>query len=155
MVLVAFATSVLLNTQPMEADHVKRIFHDNLRYYWSGSSNFEAVTPDKVRSSKDVAKRRNRVTVYFDFDSDVLKEGEKRKLRVIKKGDRVFLEGYASPEGSKEYNLGLSKRRAKRVADFLKKKGTKIEGVRAYGEEGCNLAKEEWWKCRKVEIRVR
>ncbi len=94
--------------------------------------------------------KKGAVTVYFDFDSSELKEGEKKKL--ISVTGSVSVKGYASPEGSEEYNLILSEKRARAVADFLEKRGVKIKAIRFYGEKGCNLPPSLWSKCRKVEV---
>lgn len=98
-----------------------------------------------ISRSKD-----KRITVYFDFDSARLIESEKKKLTKVK--GKVFLQGYASPEGSSVYNLRLSERRAKAVADFLRGRGVKVEGLKGYGEELCNEPPTRWYLCRKVEV---
>ena len=50
---------------------------------------------------------------------------------------RLQIEGYASPEGTAEYNKALSQRRAVAVRDYLVKQGVdpKRLDVVAYGEE--------------------
>ncbi len=86
--------------------------------------------------------------IYFDFDSYKVKPKEKKKLKGIT--GVISLKGYASPEGTKQYNLRLSQKRINEVKKHLK--NVKIKFEKAYGEEGCNLPKEKWHLCRKVEI---
>lgn len=105
-----------------------------------------------VRLNMSRSKDR-KITIYFDFDSARLIESEKEKLTEVK--GRVFLRGYASPEGSSVYNLRLSERRAGAVADFLQKRGVKIEGLKGYGEERCSEPPTRWYLCRKVEVEKR
>ncbi len=63
--------------------------------------------------------------IYFDFDSDVLDKKSFEELdRVLtllneNQGVRVEISGHTDSSGSKAYNLDLSKRRAKRVFDYL------------------------------------
>ena len=50
---------------------------------------------------------------------------------------RLQIEGYASPEGSPEYNRALSERRARAVRDYLTSRGIAASRltIAAYGEE--------------------
>jgi len=111
-----------------------------------------SLTP-QLKPPPIVIKRvypEKRWTVYFDFDSYFLKKSEKKKLEKIKGAVRV--KGYASPEGSEEYNLKLSKKRAESVAEFLKKRGVRVLKVEGLGERSCSLSSERWSFCRKVEV---
>ena len=94
-------------------------------------------------------KEQQKITVYFDFDSYRFKSEEKKKLLKVK--GSVTVTGYASPEGSDSYNLKLSLKRARAVADFLKKRGVKILKTEGKGEE-CFLRPSLWSLCRKVEV---
>jgi len=94
-------------------------------------------------------------TVYFDFDSAKLRVDQVPKLRIFKRGDKVIVKGYASPEGPEHYNYRLSLRRAYSVKKFLERKGVKVEKVRAFGESMCFEPPRFWWKCRKVEVEER
>jgi outer membrane protein OmpA-like peptidoglycan-associated protein len=65
-------------------------------------------------------------TVQFDFDSDKVSAKEKAEISKFVAGPggdsslvNVRVDGYASPEGNEEYNLGLSCRRAKAVRKEL------------------------------------
>lgn len=98
--------------------------------------------------SLPVFKFTNKTTIYFDFDSYKLKETEKQKLKGLK--GEFILKGYASPEGSREYNLQLSKKRIEAVKKILPKKS--IVNEESLGEDGCTLPEPQWHLCRKVEI---
>lgn len=151
MIALLLATTVLLPAKDIHRDGALRKFPHDVRYYWGGKG-VTAVTPGGEVSAGMKGKH---VTVYFDFDSYRLRKEEKDKLKKVPAKARVFLEGYASPEGSSSYNLKLSERRVRSVKSFLEKRGAVVEGSRAYGEEKCSLKKEEWWRCRKVEVKIR
>ncbi len=85
--------------------------------------------------------------IYFEYNSYKVKDEYIKKIKEIE--GEVVLQGYASPEGSDKYNYNLSIKRAKSVKRYIKGKVDKVMG---YGEEMCNLPKERWKECRKVEI---
>ncbi len=68
-------------------------------------------------------------TVYFSKGSSQLTAEGKSKLDAIymnlmgRSGYTLFISGNASPEGSEDYNMGLSMRRANSVKQYLKSKG--------------------------------
>jgi peptidoglycan-associated lipoprotein len=117
----------------------------------TGASNEEAVTeeinnvaaPTEVQLS-DVEREALATTVfYFEFDSSDVNAPDRAKLvyhavRLQESTDlTVRLEGHASEEGTREYNLALGERRANAVAMFLMANGvarSQIEVV-SYGEE--------------------
>ena len=96
---------------------------------------------DKV--SIEVAALRVLADVLFDFDQATLRpDGVKTLTEALKALNdlptmRLQIEGYASPEGSAEYNRALSQKRAVAVRDYLTSRGidTKRLTVTAYGEE--------------------
>ena len=96
---------------------------------------------DKV--SIEVAALRVLADVLFDLDRATLRpDGLKTLAAAVKAMSdlptmRLQIEGYASPEGSAEYNKALSQRRAVAVRDYLVKQGVdpKRLDVVAYGEE--------------------
>lgn len=67
----------------------------------------------------------NLQTVYFDYDSYVLKEETMRKLAVAASfltehaTLRVLIEGHCDERGSSEYNMGLGENRARSVKEYL------------------------------------
>ncbi|MDR2955398.1 MAG: OmpA family protein [Prevotella sp.] len=73
------------------------------------------------------------VSVYFDFDSHVLRDDTMSELDTWRKKmdfnqvDTLFIEGYADEIGREEYNLSLSTKRAKEVADRLALQGVNVE----------------------------
>jgi outer membrane protein OmpA-like peptidoglycan-associated protein len=80
--------------------------------------------------------------VLFDFDKSVLKPAAKTILDDIAnqlmedKEIKVLLEGHTCSIGTEAYNMGLSKRRAYAVYDYLVKKGIAEDRftVKWYGE---------------------
>lgn len=83
--------------------------------------------------------------VLFDFDSSKIGSQYESNLNkateIIKAhpGQKVILRGHTDSKGSAKYNMKLSKRRAKAVADYLKAQGVDPDRVkmdlRAFGEE--------------------
>ena len=73
----------------------------------------------------EVAALRVLADVLFGLDSSVLRPDALRTLTVALKAlndspsMRLQIEGYASPEGSAEYNKALGERRARAVRDYL------------------------------------
>ncbi len=67
--------------------------------------------------------------IYFDYDSAKIKEESypvlESILRFLKENDSLRFEiiGHTDLHGTEEYNLGLSKRRAESVRDYLVSKG--------------------------------
>ena len=96
---------------------------------------------DKV--SIEVAALRVLADVLFDLDRATLRpDGLKTLTAAVKAMNelptmRLQIEGYASPEGTAEYNKALSQRRAVAVRDYLVKQGVdpKRLDVVSYGEE--------------------
>lgn len=101
---------------------------------------------------------------YFSFDSTELSQESRSTLvyhAVNLKGNtdlKIRLEGHASEEGTREYNMALGERRAKAIANFLMANGvsgTQIETV-SYGEEKPAVSgstEEARSKNRRVEIK--
>lgn len=57
---------------------------------------------------------------------------------IYKAGDRVSVYGYASPEGSKKFNLKLSQKRADTIANYLRSKGIIVLESKGLGVVGKN-----------------
>jgi peptidoglycan-associated lipoprotein len=82
-------------------------------------------------------------TLYFDFDRYDL--SEENKLVVLAHAKKLLenpkmkvrIEGHADERGSREYNIGLSERRAKAASRLMAMKGVPEEQVVivAYGKE--------------------
>ncbi len=98
-------------------------------------------------------------TVYFDYDSFTLSEDAQQILRAnlqwIQNTDKVLrveLEGHCDTLGSEAYNIGLGRRRAEAVKNFLIKEGLqKTLSVVSYGEEK-PLSEVEHSKNRRVNF---
>ena len=101
---------------------------------------------------------------YFDFNSDNISAEDRATL--VYHADKlkgstdlsIRLEGHASEEGTREYNLALGERRADAVAMFLMANGvarSQIEVV-SYGEEQpavVGSTQDALSKNRRVEIK--
>jgi peptidoglycan-associated lipoprotein len=81
--------------------------------------------------------------VRFDYDADALTPQAKRTLdanaqwMLAHPDVRVRVEGHCDERGTNEYNLGLGKRRADRVVNYLITKGVSAKSMLAvsFGEE--------------------
>lgn len=97
------------------------------------------------RTVEKVIKTPYEVTVQFAFDSAELSEDALVDLQCIVKENvnSVAILAFASPEGSEEYNMKLSQRRADVIADFFKKHNVEVsvsEGVGAVCQEANRIA---------------
>jgi peptidoglycan-associated lipoprotein len=137
----------------------------------TGASN-EAVTdevnnvsvPAEVQMSEAERVALATTVFYFNFDSAELSSQDRATLvyhAVRVKGNTdlaIRLEGHASEEGTREYNLTLGERRANAVAMFLMANGvarSQIEVV-SYGEErpaDTGTTESARAKNRRVEIK--
>ena len=107
---------------------------------------------------------KDKRVVYFDFDSDVVKEEYRplvdlhaKRLNNNKKL-AVMLEGNTDERGGREYNLALGQRRAEAVAKSLTLLGVGAAQVEAvsFGKERPAVqgsTEEAWAKNRRVEIK--
>jgi peptidoglycan-associated lipoprotein len=98
------------------------------------------ITANPLTDPKNILSKRS---VYFDFDSNVVKDEYKglvqahAKYMVDKKDARIRIEGNCDERGSREYNLALGQRRAeavKKVMTVLGVQEGRIETV-SFGEE--------------------
>lgn len=101
--------------------------------------------------------------LYFSFDKAELNDASRERLDAIAQilndnADlRINIDGHACKTGSSQYNQRLSMRRAKAVADYLKKKGVSEDRmtVRAHGFEiPSSKAEHKLSLDRRVEIKV-
>jgi outer membrane protein OmpA-like peptidoglycan-associated protein len=91
----------------------------------------------------EVVPLRVLADVQFGLDSSTLRPDALKTLTAALKAlndlpsMRLQIEGYASPEGSPEYNKALSERRARAVRDYLTSRGIAASRltIAAYGEE--------------------
>ena len=104
-------------------------------------------------------------TVYFAFDSAVLREPSRAVLRQQaawlerNRDARVTIEGHADERGTREYNLALGARRADAVRTYLVGLGIapgRIDTI-SYGEERPAVAgsnEEAWARNRRAVTRI-
>jgi peptidoglycan-associated lipoprotein len=99
-----------------------------------------AITGNPLTDPNNILSKRS---VYFDFDSNVVKDEFRpvvqahAKYMVEKKDAKVRVEGNCDERGSREYNLALGQRRAeavKKVMTVLGVQEGRIETV-SFGEE--------------------
>ncbi len=82
-------------------------------------------------------------TVYFDFDSSVVKAGEKSKVAAVadylksNANDAVEIQGHCDERGTEEYNRALGERRALAAREALAKLGVSPDRIRtiSYGKD--------------------
>jgi peptidoglycan-associated lipoprotein len=110
------------------------------------------------------AQVKDKRVIYFDFDSDVVKEEYRglidlhaKRLNANKKA-ALSLEGNTDERGGREYNLALGQRRAEAVAKSLTLLGVGAAQVEAvsFGKERPAVqgsGEEAWAKNRRVEIK--
>ncbi|HEU6454144.1 MAG TPA: peptidoglycan-associated lipoprotein Pal [Roseateles sp.] len=107
---------------------------------------------------------RDKRVVYFDFDSDVVKEEFRPLVELHAKrlnNNRKLalnLEGHTDERGGREYNLALGQRRAEAVAKSLTLLGAQASQVEAvsFGKERPAVqgsTEEAWAKNRRVELK--
>ena len=74
--------------------------------------------------------------VFFEQGKSDLTDDAKAELNKIGENTIVDIVGHASSEGSEAFNQALSENRAKAVADFLTKRGVKVNKTTGEGETG-------------------
>jgi peptidoglycan-associated lipoprotein len=125
-----------------------------------------AVTPAQETNAQYEAEQAAlaKNVYYFDFDQATISAEDRAVLAVRafimarSPNTTIRLEGHASEEGTREYNITLGERRANAVAMFLMANGvarSQIEVV-SYGEERpavMGSTEEALSKNRRVEIK--
>jgi peptidoglycan-associated lipoprotein len=123
------------------------------------------VTPQTVTGDplKDPANILSRRSVYFDYDSNVVKEEFKPLVSshagFLSKNPnrRVTVQGNTDERGSREYNLALGQRRAdavKQMMTLLGAPAARIETV-SFGEEkprAQGSTEQAWGENRRADI---
>lgn len=71
--------------------------------------------------------------VFFAYDNAELDERAKAELDKIGQNGIYRVDAWASNEGSTEYNLALSQRRANAVKAYLEERGCKIDAAEGHG----------------------
>jgi peptidoglycan-associated lipoprotein len=105
-------------------------------------------------------------TVYFDFDSFVVKDEYRpvvegfAKFLAANKTKHMLIEGHTDERGSREYNLALGQKRAEAVQKSMLLVGAgdgQLEAV-SFGEErpaAQGSGEEAWAKNRRAELKDR
>jgi outer membrane protein OmpA-like peptidoglycan-associated protein len=104
--------------------------------------------------------------ILFDFDSAAIRAGLQADLRALARNlqqypnTTVDVIGHTDSEGSPEYNMDLSSRRAAAVAGVLLEEGVAPSRVRSYGRGesepvATNLTPEGRQQNRRVEVVIR
>ena len=115
---------------------------------------------DKLEDPSSLLSKR---TVYFDYDSDNVVEGDRAVVEAHAEylasnpNSEVTLEGHADERGSREYNVALGERRASSVRQLMSLLGATDGQIRmvSYGEERPVVethGEESWSANRRVEI---
>jgi peptidoglycan-associated lipoprotein len=119
--------------------------------------------PVAVSPLKDPANILSKRSIYFDYDSNLVKDEYKpivtAHAQYLRQNPsaRVRIEGHADERGSREYNLALGQRRAEAVKQMMQLLGVQaaqIETV-SFGEEKprCTEQAEScWWQNRRGDI---
>lgn len=105
----------------------------------------------------------NKRTIYFEFDSDSVQDEYEEVLAAhaafMAEHDEadIVLEGHTDARGSREYNLGLGRRRAEAVREFLELEGAPADRIEvvSFGEErpaAHGSDEDAWQQNRRVEI---
>ena len=81
---------------------------------------------------KIVIEVNNSTYVFFAKNSAALTDDAKKTLDKVQSGE-YDIDGYASPEGSNEYNVKLSQCRADAVAEYLKQRNITVSKVTGHG----------------------
>ena len=113
---------------------------------------------------KDPANILSKRSVYFDFDSNAVKDEFRplvqahSKYMVDKKDTKIRIEGNCDERGSREYNLALGQRRAEAVKKTMTVLGvaeSRIETVSFGEEKPANAGHDEaaWAQNRRADIK--
>lgn len=95
-----------------------------------------AAPTEPVRPTAEPTLEQSLQTVYFDYDSAVLRDDTRRLLdknaEWLKANPavRVQIEGHCDERGTEEYNLALGERRANSVKQYVIKAG--VDGARVF-----------------------
>jgi peptidoglycan-associated lipoprotein len=109
----------------------------------TGTTKPEAVAADPLAALKDPNNILSRRSVFFDYDSNVVKEEFKPLVTAHanfisqQRQQRMTIQGNTDERGSREYNLALGQRRADAVKQMMTLLGApagNIETV-SFGEE--------------------
>ena len=126
----------------------------------------DAANAANAATSADMDAAKAGRTVYFDFDSFVVREDYRglierhAKLLAANKSRRLVVEGHTDDRGGSEYNLALGQKRAEAVAKSLVLLGAndaQMEAVSFGKERPADPGNDEaaWAKNRRAELKDR
>jgi len=106
----------------------------------SGAAGGAGMALDALNDPQSPLSRR---VVYFEFDSSLVRSEDRPTIEAhasylaANPGVSVVLEGHADERGTREYNVGLSERRAHAVSQLLTLQGVQARQIEtvSYGEE--------------------
>ena len=116
----------------------------NFKVYDVGRLNDE-INSLRAQKPKEVVREvvttkvvptQTKWVVFFEQGKSDLTDEAKDELNKIGENSIVDIVGHASTEGSEAFNQALSENRAKAVADFLTKRGVKVNKATGEGETG-------------------
>ncbi len=135
----------------------------------SGSGTSTAITTVQAASSTSAQPQSGLLaqrSVYFDYDSYVIREEAKTMLNAHAQhlsnnlGLRVALEGHTDERGGREYNLALGQKRANAVQQALQLLGVSTAQMEAssFGKEkpkALGSAESDYAENRRVDIQYK
>jgi len=114
-----------------------------------------------IRREQDILRATFKSEAFFEFDSSRLKSGAYPELRRVSDilikypHSRIEVAGHTDTKGSKEYNQGLSERRAQVVANQLIYNGVSAQRVIAVGYGESRPISSNDAMNRRVEILIK
>ncbi|MBP9764943.1 OmpA family protein [Candidatus Babeliales bacterium] len=157
-----------VNPLDLDADAMKTFaLDDKLSKHAHSNSGSNSDNPTFSWENIDAEKSKQQFkTIYFDFDKDDVKPSENVSLNhdcqeakaMVKKGKTVVVEGHACHSaGSAAYNLAISERRARNVAEKLVENGVNAQSIKI-APRGQEMpvrkggSRSEQWVNRRVEL---
>jgi len=115
---------------------------NTLREKLAAKPNEVVRTVETVRNVETVKNvGASQYVVFFDTNSILLTDAAKRTLDTIGQNAVVTVSAYADAPGSERYNQTLSEQRASVVAEYLQRRGLKVDSYTGYGETGDIVAR--------------
>ena len=115
----------------------------------------EQFDPNSIAALKDPRSPLSKRSIYFDYDSYVVKDefqgllGTHGKFLAANPKMKMLIQGNADERGSREYNLALGQKRAEAVRKALTLLGAREDQLEAVslGEEkpACTESTEDCW----------
>lgn len=123
------------------------------------------IEPTTISRKQPTGMLNELQTVYFDYDSSLLKAEAQRTLDqnaqflIANPQVRVLIEGHCDERGTQEYNLNLGQRRADTVREYLITKGVRAEQLEtiSFGEErpeDPGNSEAAWAKNRRAQFMI-